>query len=34
LGITWMEKSLPFVEYPNTFPVPWFQIVEIAKIWP
>ena len=28
LGITWMEKTLDFVDYPNSFPVPWFQIVD------
>ena len=32
LGITWMEKPLPFVENSNIFPVSWQDVVEIAKI--
>ena len=28
LSVVWMEKSLPFVEYPSAFPKPWFEIVD------
>lgn len=31
LGITWMEKTLEFVEYPSNFPLPWRKIVESDK---
>ena len=28
LGVVWMEKDLPFVEYPISSPTPWYQIVD------
>ena len=28
LGVVWMEKDLPFVEYPISFPTPLYQIVD------
>ena len=31
LSITWMEKSLPFVDYPRNFPVPASEIVKNDK---
>lgn len=31
LGITWMEKPLPFVENSSFFPIPWRDVVEIDK---
>ena len=31
LGITWMEKPLPFVEKTSIFPIPWQDVVQIAK---
>ena len=31
LGITWMEKRAESVDYPNSFPVAWFQIVDNSQ---
>ena len=28
LGVVWMEKALPFVEYPSYFPLPWHEVVD------
>lgn len=32
LGITWVEKDLPFVERDSIPPIPWRDVVEIDKI--
>lgn len=31
LGIVWMEKALPFVGYPSSFPLPWHKVVDSAQ---
>ena len=31
LGIHWMQKELEFVGYPNSFPLPWKEVVKDDK---